>query len=114
MPFQQQYAGLILELERLNKDLNEYLLGVQHYCAEVDFAFNILGTSLSAETYLLSVLLILRTSEDGIPALSKLPCGVARWYTGFTQTSLWHQKPVYQQHGMSTPGVGRRNTGFVF
>ena len=35
MPFQQQYAGLILELERINKDLNDYLIGVQQCLHEV-------------------------------------------------------------------------------
>jgi len=35
MPFQQRYASLILELERINRDLNEYLIGVQQYCHEV-------------------------------------------------------------------------------
>ena len=40
--------------------------------------------------------LTLGTSEAGIPALRKLPCGVGRQYTGFAQTS---------------PGVGSRYTG---
>ena len=40
--------------------------------------------------------LTLRTSEDSIPALHKLPCGVARRYTGFAQTSLWRRTPVYR------------------
>lgn len=35
MPFQQRYAGLILELERINKDLNDYLIGVQQCLQEV-------------------------------------------------------------------------------
>ena len=35
MPFQQRYASLILELERINRDLNEYLIGVQQCCHEV-------------------------------------------------------------------------------
>ena len=56
----------------------------------------------------------LRTSEAGIPALRKLPCGVGRRYTGFAQTSLWRQKSVYRRHGMSTPGVRSRYTSFVF
>ena len=64
-------------------------------------------------TSFVSAILTLRTSEASIPALRKLPCGVARRYTGFVQTSLWHRKPVYRRHGMSTPGVGRRYTGFV-
>ncbi|CAH3194733.1 unnamed protein product, partial [Porites evermanni] len=33
--FQRRYASVVLELERLNKDLNEYLTGVQEYCQEV-------------------------------------------------------------------------------
>ena len=64
--------------------------------------------------YLISNSLTLRTSEASIPALRKLPCGVGRRYTDFARTSLWHRKPVYRRHGMSTPGVGRRYTGFVF
>ena len=36
--------------------------------------------------------LTLRTSEAGILALRKLPCGIARRYTGFAQTSLWRRK----------------------
>ena len=58
-------------------------------------------------------MLTLRTSEAGIPALRKLPCGVGRRYTGFAQTSLWRRKPVYRRHGMTTPGVGNRYTGSV-
>jgi hypothetical protein len=34
--FQQRYASLILELERINRDLNEYLIGVQQCCHEID------------------------------------------------------------------------------
>ncbi|XP_070554790.1 protein lin-9 homolog isoform X2 [Ptychodera flava] len=33
--FQRKYAGVVLELETLNKDLNTYLLGVQQYCQEI-------------------------------------------------------------------------------
>ncbi|KAK3604624.1 hypothetical protein CHS0354_028983 [Potamilus streckersoni] len=33
--FQKKYANIILELENLNKDLNEYLIGVQQFCQEV-------------------------------------------------------------------------------
>ena len=33
--FQKKYANIVLELENLNKDLNEYLIGVQQYCQEV-------------------------------------------------------------------------------
>jgi hypothetical protein len=35
MDFQKKYASVVLELETLNKDLNEYLLGVQKYVSEV-------------------------------------------------------------------------------
>ena len=68
----------------------------------------------SARTNTVKSSLTLRTSEAGIPALRKLPCGVERWYAGFAQTSLWRQKSVYRRHGMSTPGVRSRYTGFVF
>ena len=43
--------------------------------------------------------LTLRTSDAGIPALRKLPCGVGRRYTDLAQTSLWRRKPVYLRHG---------------
>ena len=33
--FQKQYAGTILELEKLNSDLNEYLKAVQHFSLEI-------------------------------------------------------------------------------
>lgn len=33
--FQRRYASVVLELERLNKDLNEYLTGVQEFCQEL-------------------------------------------------------------------------------
>ena len=46
--------------------------------------------------------------------MHKLPCGVGCRYSGFAQTSLWRRKSVYRRHGMSTPGVGRQYTGFVF
>ncbi len=35
MHFQQKYANVVLELERLNKDLNDYLIGVQQFCSDV-------------------------------------------------------------------------------
>ena len=35
--FKQRYADSVLELERLNKDLNNYLLQVQKYCQEVRY-----------------------------------------------------------------------------
>ncbi|CAG2063057.1 unnamed protein product, partial [Timema podura] len=33
--FQRRYASIIIELERLNKDLAEYLSSVQSYCVEI-------------------------------------------------------------------------------
>ena len=33
--FQQKYANIVLELETVNKELNDYLIGVQNYCQEV-------------------------------------------------------------------------------
>ncbi|XP_046395858.1 protein lin-9 homolog [Ischnura elegans] len=33
--FQQRYAGIVIELDHLNRDLKGYLKGVQHYCQEV-------------------------------------------------------------------------------
>lgn len=33
--FQKSYAGIVVELEKLNKDLNEYLNGVQTYCLDI-------------------------------------------------------------------------------
>jgi len=39
--FQTDYAVLVLELERLNKDLSEYLNGVQRYCEEFAPEFRI-------------------------------------------------------------------------
>ncbi|KAK3796972.1 hypothetical protein RRG08_015838 [Elysia crispata] len=35
LDFQKTYAGIVLELEKLNKDLNEYLNGVQTYCLDI-------------------------------------------------------------------------------
>jgi len=35
LPFQKTYAGIVVELEKLNKDLNEYLNGVQTYCLDI-------------------------------------------------------------------------------
>ena len=37
LSFKQRYADSVLELERLNKDLNSYLLQVQKYCQEVSW-----------------------------------------------------------------------------
>ena len=45
--FQKKYANVVLELEKLNKDLNEYLVGVQNYCQEVDIYLN----SVFVKTY---------------------------------------------------------------
>lgn len=33
--FQRRYAALVLELEKLNRDLNQHLLAVQQFCQEV-------------------------------------------------------------------------------
>jgi hypothetical protein len=33
--FQRRYAGVVLDLDKLNKDLNEYLVEVQQYCLEL-------------------------------------------------------------------------------
>ncbi|XP_071099415.1 protein lin-9 homolog isoform X1 [Haliotis cracherodii] len=33
--FQRKYANIVLELEKLNKDLTEYLVGVQQFCQEL-------------------------------------------------------------------------------
>ena len=35
LDFQKQYATIVLDLERLNKDLNELLVGVQRFCVEL-------------------------------------------------------------------------------
>ena len=35
LEFQKQYATIVLDLERLNKDLNELLVGVQRFCIEL-------------------------------------------------------------------------------
>ncbi|XP_068201653.1 protein lin-9 homolog [Palaemon carinicauda] len=33
--FQRKYAALVLEIEKLTKDLNQYLLAVQQFCQEI-------------------------------------------------------------------------------
>ena len=35
LEFQRKYATIVLDLERLNKDLNELLVGVQRFCLEL-------------------------------------------------------------------------------
>ena len=35
LEFQKQYATIVLDLERLNKDLNDLLIGVQKFCVEL-------------------------------------------------------------------------------
>lgn len=40
--FQRKYAGLVLEIEKLNRELNQHLLAVQQFCQEVSCAFNFL------------------------------------------------------------------------
>lgn len=37
--FQRKYANAVLQLEDLNKELNECLIGVQQYCQEVYTSF---------------------------------------------------------------------------
>ena len=54
------------------------------------------GQNQPADRQLDYTVLTPRTSEAGIPALRKLPCGVAHRYTGFAQTSLWRRMPVYR------------------
>jgi hypothetical protein len=39
--FQVNYAIIILDLEKLNKDLSDYLVGVQHYCEEFSAEFRL-------------------------------------------------------------------------
>ena len=53
--FQMQYALLVLDLERMNKDLKEFLSGVQRFCEEysIDFASSSQNSSsLLSETLL--------------------------------------------------------------
>ncbi|XP_044727897.1 protein lin-9 homolog isoform X2 [Chrysoperla carnea] len=33
--FERKYAGIVIELERMNRDLQEYLNDVQHFCQEI-------------------------------------------------------------------------------
>ncbi|KAK2157342.1 hypothetical protein LSH36_193g07037 [Paralvinella palmiformis] len=35
LPFQQKYAYVVIELEKLNTELNEYLTGVQNFCQKI-------------------------------------------------------------------------------
>ena len=44
--FQTNYAVLVLDLEKLNKDLLDYLGGVQRYCEEFAPEFRIFGDIL--------------------------------------------------------------------
>lgn len=46
--FQINYALVVLDLEKLNKDLNDYLIGVQRYCEEYsnDFKFKSQSNSM--------------------------------------------------------------------
>ena len=46
--FQMSYALLILDLERLNKDLNDYLIGVQRWCETFSPNFKFLNSNTSA------------------------------------------------------------------
>lgn len=53
--FQLKYASLIIDIEKLNKDLSDYLVGVQRYCEEYapDFKifFKNLGSNNSENIY---------------------------------------------------------------
>ena len=49
--FQQQYASTVLELDRLNKDLNEYLIGIQQYYDEVKYLIDIQQYSVPVKPY---------------------------------------------------------------
>lgn len=43
--FQMTYALLILDLERLNKDLNDYLIGVQRWCEHISPNFKFINSN---------------------------------------------------------------------
>jgi hypothetical protein len=43
--FQMTYALLVLDLERLNKDLNDYLIGVQRWCETISPNFKFLNSN---------------------------------------------------------------------
>jgi hypothetical protein len=49
--FQMEYAIIILDLEKLNKDLSDYLVGVQHYCEEFspEFRLKIIKKQFSSQ-----------------------------------------------------------------
>jgi len=49
--FQQRYASTVLELDRLNKDLNEYLIGIQQYYDEVKYLIDILCSGKAILAY---------------------------------------------------------------
>ena len=59
--FQKKYANIVLELEKLNKDLNEYLKGVQQFCQEVRQLF----TSCQCVCYFLYSDIILNCTPSG-------------------------------------------------
>ena len=68
-----------------------------HFSADVHVNLFISHSSICLSiTVYLFIHLTLRTSEAGIPALRKHPCGVTRRYTGFAQTSPWRCTPVYR------------------
>lgn len=46
LQFQKKYATIILDLERINKDLNRFLLGVQQFCHELSPEHNMIYDQL--------------------------------------------------------------------
>ena len=45
--FQMTYALLVLDLERLNKDLNDYLIGVQRWCETISPNFKFINGNVN-------------------------------------------------------------------
>ncbi|GFO41723.1 Lin-9-like protein [Plakobranchus ocellatus] len=65
--FKKTYAGIVLELERLNKDLNEYLNGVQTYCLDIAPELGVVPAEPPSEIrrkYLTSVMLQIKTFSE--------------------------------------------------
>ena len=110
----QGYGDKHITLYDIRAELNHRYkdLRTAYRSPTVEERFNLL-TKETPQTFHIGEL-TRRTSEAGIPALRKLPCGVRSRYIGFAQTSLWRQNSVYQRHGMSTSGVRSRYTDFVF
>ena len=48
--FQMEYAALVLDLDKLNKDLNEYLTGVERYCEQLSPEFKLTDSILSSSS----------------------------------------------------------------